>query len=171
VPIYASAYKQTALEKYQAVLDPGKPLATWPRAKRDQAWVKICEEIKKAVNEQVQPPPSQEHLDALDGGDQKIQSNNHGAALAWEHHLGHQYQAVGNAIYTIGVQFFGKNISDNPVQLEAATITSAITEEKKVRVRFAGASADVVVETVGGCQTQSYLRIGQRYLRMTQNPP
>jgi hypothetical protein len=27
-------------------------------------------------------------------------------------------------------------------------------------------------ETAGksGCQTQSYLRIGQRYLRMTQNP-
>jgi DNA invertase Pin-like site-specific DNA recombinase len=23
---------------------------------------------------------------------------------------------------------------------------------------------------VDGCQTQSYLRIGQRYLRMTQNP-
>ena len=28
VPIYASAYKQTALEKYQAVLDPNKPLAS-----------------------------------------------------------------------------------------------------------------------------------------------
>jgi hypothetical protein len=62
------------------------------------------------------------------------------AALKWDNHLGHQYQPVGNAIYTIGVRFSGKNISDNPVQLEAATITSGITE----------ASADVVVETVGG---------------------
>jgi hypothetical protein len=45
-----SAYKQTALKNYQAVLDPNKPLATWPKAKRDQAWVKKCEEIKKAVS-------------------------------------------------------------------------------------------------------------------------
>ena len=51
VPIYPSAYKQTALEKYQAVLDPNKPLGSLPsKAKRDQAWVKICEEIEKAVS-------------------------------------------------------------------------------------------------------------------------
>ena len=49
VPVRDSAYKQTALKNYQAVLDPNKPLATWPKAKRDQAWVKICEEIEKAV--------------------------------------------------------------------------------------------------------------------------
>jgi hypothetical protein len=51
VPIYASAYKQTALEKYQAVLDPNKPLGSFSKAKRDEAWVKICEEIGKAVKE------------------------------------------------------------------------------------------------------------------------
>jgi len=59
VPIRDSAYKQTPLKKYQAVLHPSKPLATWPKAKRDQTWVKICEEIKKAVNSphEVQEPP------------------------------------------------------------------------------------------------------------------
>ena len=50
VPIYASAYKQTALEKYQAVLDPNKPLGSFSKAKRDEAWVKICEEIERAAN-------------------------------------------------------------------------------------------------------------------------
>jgi hypothetical protein len=55
VPIYASAYKQTALEKYQAVLDPNKPLGSFSKAKRDEAWVKICEEIGKAVNPSREP--------------------------------------------------------------------------------------------------------------------
>jgi hypothetical protein len=50
VPVRESAYKQTALKNYQAVLDPKKPLATWPKAKRDEAWLKICEEIEKAVH-------------------------------------------------------------------------------------------------------------------------
>ena len=51
VPVHASAYKQTLLKNYQAVLDdPGKPLAGMTKAKRDQAWVKVCEEIEKAVN-------------------------------------------------------------------------------------------------------------------------
>ena len=49
VPVRDSAYKQTALKNYQAALDPNKPLATWPKAKRDQAWVKICEQIEKAI--------------------------------------------------------------------------------------------------------------------------
>jgi hypothetical protein len=51
VPVRASAYKKTALKDYQAFLNPDQPLANMPDAKRDQAWVKICEEIEKAVNE------------------------------------------------------------------------------------------------------------------------
>jgi hypothetical protein len=43
-------YKQTPLKYYQAVLDPNKPLANMTEAERDQAWVEICEEIQKAVN-------------------------------------------------------------------------------------------------------------------------
>jgi hypothetical protein len=31
------------------LLDPSKPLAGMTKARRDQAWVKICEEIEKAV--------------------------------------------------------------------------------------------------------------------------
>jgi hypothetical protein len=50
VPVRKSAYKQTPLKDYQAVFDPGKPLAGMPKAKRDQALVEICEEIEKAVN-------------------------------------------------------------------------------------------------------------------------
>ena len=49
VPVRESAYKQTLLKNYQALVDSGKPLAGMTRAKRDQAWVKICEEIQKAV--------------------------------------------------------------------------------------------------------------------------
>jgi internalin A len=50
VPVRASAYKKTALKDYQAVLDPGAPLANMAEAERDRAWVTICEEIEKAVN-------------------------------------------------------------------------------------------------------------------------
>jgi internalin A len=50
VPVRESAYKQTPLKNYQAALDPTKSLAAMMKAKRDQAWVKICEEIQKAVN-------------------------------------------------------------------------------------------------------------------------
>lgn len=59
VPIRDSAYKQTPLTNYQAVIDPIKPLARMNKPKRDQAWVKICDEIKKAVNDtngSQQPP-------------------------------------------------------------------------------------------------------------------
>ena len=51
VPLFASAYKETALEKYQAVLGPETPLAGMRMAKRAEAWVRICEEIQKAVSE------------------------------------------------------------------------------------------------------------------------
>jgi hypothetical protein len=64
VPVRDSAYKQTRLKNYQAALDPKKPLATWPKAKRDQAWVKICEEIKKAVNPSKEYPPEDSLKDA-----------------------------------------------------------------------------------------------------------
>jgi internalin A len=50
VPVRASAYDKTALKDYQAVLAPGTPLANMKRAERDQAWVRICKEIEKAVN-------------------------------------------------------------------------------------------------------------------------
>jgi tetratricopeptide (TPR) repeat protein len=50
VPVRASSYKKTALRDYQAVLNPAQPLANMTEAERDQTWVKICEEIEKAVN-------------------------------------------------------------------------------------------------------------------------
>jgi hypothetical protein len=51
VPVRDSAYKQTALKNYQAVIDPGTPLAKMTEADRDSAWVTICEKIEKAVQE------------------------------------------------------------------------------------------------------------------------
>jgi internalin A len=38
VPVRASSYKKTALNYYQAVLDPSKPLANMMEADRDAAW-------------------------------------------------------------------------------------------------------------------------------------
>jgi hypothetical protein len=49
IPVRACAYKETLLKDYQAVIDPEKPLANM-KAERDKAWVKIGEEIKKAVS-------------------------------------------------------------------------------------------------------------------------
>jgi Protein of unknown function (DUF4019) len=50
VPVRDSAYKQTPLKDYQAVVDPTRPLAGMTRAKRDKAWVEICETIQNVVN-------------------------------------------------------------------------------------------------------------------------
>jgi hypothetical protein len=49
VLVRACSYTETPLRHYQAVLPPDKPLAQM-RAERDIAWVKICEEVKKAAN-------------------------------------------------------------------------------------------------------------------------
>ena len=50
VPLRASAFEETPLKHYQAVSPPDKPLAQMSKAGRDEAWVRICKEIKKAVN-------------------------------------------------------------------------------------------------------------------------
>jgi hypothetical protein len=49
IPVSACSYKETPLKDYQAAIDPNKPLAKMKKADRDEAWVRICEEIKKAV--------------------------------------------------------------------------------------------------------------------------
>jgi hypothetical protein len=50
VPLRAAAYKETPLKDYQAVSSPDKPLAGMSKPDRDEAWVRIYEEIKRAVN-------------------------------------------------------------------------------------------------------------------------
>jgi internalin A len=50
IPVRACSYKETLLKDYQAAGDPEKPLEIM-KANRNKAWVKICEEIKKAVQE------------------------------------------------------------------------------------------------------------------------
>ena len=57
VPARASAYKKTALTNYQAVLDPDKPLADMTKAKRDRAWLKICDAIEAAIMPPKAPVP------------------------------------------------------------------------------------------------------------------
>lgn len=64
VPIRDSAYRRTPLKNYQAVLSPDTPLAAMTRAKRDQAWVRICEDIEKAVNPSKEYPPEDSLKDA-----------------------------------------------------------------------------------------------------------
>jgi len=50
IQIRAASYKETPLEAYQAVVSPpAKPLAEMG-AKRDRAWVQLCEAVKNAVN-------------------------------------------------------------------------------------------------------------------------
>lgn len=51
IPVRDSAYKVTPLKNYQAVHDPGDPLAKMTEADRDSAWVTVCEKIEKAVSE------------------------------------------------------------------------------------------------------------------------
>jgi internalin A len=46
----ACSFKETPLKVYQAAIPPDKPLAKMRKADRDEAWVRICEEIKKAAN-------------------------------------------------------------------------------------------------------------------------
>jgi hypothetical protein len=46
------------LQNYQAILSLDTPLAAMTKAKRDKAWVKICEEIEKAVKESPESPLS-----------------------------------------------------------------------------------------------------------------
>jgi hypothetical protein len=50
VTLRASAYKATALRDLQAVSKPGSPLAKLPKARRDEAWVRVCEVIQRAVS-------------------------------------------------------------------------------------------------------------------------
>jgi len=50
VPVRASAYTETSLKDYLSAGEPDKPLANMRKADRDKAWVRICEEIKKAVS-------------------------------------------------------------------------------------------------------------------------
>ncbi|WP_392482855.1 COR domain-containing protein [Nostoc sp. C110] len=49
IPISASSYRKTDIEKYQAAHPPSKPLDTLNKPERNQAWVKICEEVEKAM--------------------------------------------------------------------------------------------------------------------------
>jgi hypothetical protein len=50
VPLRAAAYEETPLKDYQAVSPPDRPLAQMSRADRDEAWVRVCKEIKRAAN-------------------------------------------------------------------------------------------------------------------------
>lgn len=50
VPLRASAYEETPLKDLQAVSTPDEPIGAKSKADRDEAWVRVCKEIKKAVN-------------------------------------------------------------------------------------------------------------------------
>lgn len=50
IPISASSYRKTEIEKYQAAHPSNKPLDSLSKGERNQAWVKICEEVEEAIN-------------------------------------------------------------------------------------------------------------------------
>ncbi|NJN90586.1 MAG: toll/interleukin-1 receptor domain-containing protein [Leptolyngbyaceae cyanobacterium SL_5_14] len=50
VPLQASNYKATAIEKYQAVYPTDRPLKQITAAKRDTAWVEVCNNITAVMN-------------------------------------------------------------------------------------------------------------------------
>jgi internalin A len=49
IPLSFSSYEETEIEKYQSVHPPNQPLDSLNSAQENQAWVKICKEIKAAV--------------------------------------------------------------------------------------------------------------------------
>ena len=49
IPIRASGYKKTAIEKYQAAHPPDKPLKMLTDGEKDLAWVNICEKLEEAM--------------------------------------------------------------------------------------------------------------------------
>jgi len=56
--VRACSYRESVLKNYQSVIPPNRPLAVM-KAERDTAWVRICDEIKKAAN---RPLPVPRHL-------------------------------------------------------------------------------------------------------------
>lgn len=51
VQLRACVFEETLLSDYQAVVSPPeKPLAQWRREDRDEAWARVCKEIKSAVD-------------------------------------------------------------------------------------------------------------------------
>jgi hypothetical protein len=69
IPVRASSYAASPLQKYRAIIDPEKPLAEM-KEKRDAAWVHICQTIEKISQKPVAPPqqepvapPQQELVD------------------------------------------------------------------------------------------------------------
>lgn len=52
VALRPSMYKETEIERYQAVNDPAKPLSSLKGASREAALFKICEQIRDAANYQ-----------------------------------------------------------------------------------------------------------------------
>ena len=51
IQLSSCSYEETPLKDYQAVVSPPeKPLAQMSTANRDETWVQICKEIKKALN-------------------------------------------------------------------------------------------------------------------------
>jgi TIR domain len=141
-------YDETEIKHYQAANEISKPLDSLTSSEQNRVLADVCRKIKVAAgvpNAAAENEASRAYRrEPTNSGVAVVgppfsPSTPLVAALKWDNHLGHQYQSAGNAIYTIGVRFSSQNISDNPVHLKAATITSGIT----------GASADVTLHEIG----------------------
>ncbi len=54
VPVSPSLVETTALWRYQPVLDPSRPLSTYPRTQVETALVEVCRKIREAMEAEVQ---------------------------------------------------------------------------------------------------------------------
>jgi TIR domain len=136
IAISSCAYKQTPLKSYEAIIDPDTPMAEMRKAKRDRAWVNICEKIQRALGtDEGRPARSSDQsnrlarADLAEGEPGTSPPTSPPPALEWEDHLGHTYEGIPPAIFTKAIQFSAKNVSNGPVQLEQAHFKSTITEE------------------------------------------
>jgi hypothetical protein len=153
VYISSCLFDETEINDYQAAHDISKPLDSLTPSEQNKVLADVCRKIKAAANpdsgveDAISPIQWRDAASGVSVVPAPPLSTSRPlvAALEWNDHLGHQYQAVGNAIYTVGVTFSGKNVSDKPVQLQSAKIISGIT----------GASADMVVETISGSMNPS----------------
>ncbi|HEU4882263.1 MAG TPA: GAF domain-containing protein [Longimicrobium sp.] len=50
VPVSASSYDETPIGRYQAALDPARPLKTMSEPEQDEALVRVCKDIKRALS-------------------------------------------------------------------------------------------------------------------------
>jgi hypothetical protein len=148
IPVRASAYQETPLRNYQAVIDPRTPLARMTTARRDDAWLIICKEIINAANPSTEPFPEDSLKDDAAQSAQQIPSQ----VKAVAEQSGSIELTVSNADKTDGFTF-AVVMEDSRGKVMEETIAGG---KKWVCLGLApGQYKATVVATVSGKQTRT----------------